>query len=178
MKKKYLFLLTPALILIVIAIFYFSYSRMNIDEPAAPDQTTAEKTAENNKSMQGKIKIEGKSLDGDSEEEKTIINRYIEQSLKENDPKICKNINDEYFRDLCLEKIAVKNADTSVCPDITDDETRIMCHYVIYKNEASAQKSIEPCKKITGEKLSKQCIEQVTKNNFCATEECVDQLKN
>jgi hypothetical protein len=98
----------------------------------------------------------------------------LNSAVLEKDYSLCENIKESYTRDLCFRKVGEENSDNSACAYIKDKTSKDMCYFVIQKNKAFTEKSIEPCRELSNETLINGCIRQVEASNFCGEEECLD----
>lgn len=72
--------------------------------------------------------------------------------IRESDPQMCKQVNDERHKSGCYEKVAVKKKDVSLCQYVTAQTNHLDCVADI----AVAKKDIDLCEEISNKYVSKE----------------------
>ncbi len=70
------------------------------------------------------------------------------------DPKVCLDVKEAYWRDMCFKDVAIAAKDQKICSKIKSDDWRNMCDAVLTRN-------LELCKKIQDTEAKQECEESI-----------------
>lgn len=141
MANKKIYILSAAIVFILVLLAVFTYSYFRQLPPQSAD-------------LPPENKISAAHLQADLES--------YNKAVSGNNPDVCNQISDGFSQTLCLKEVAVNTGDAKTCSLIKDDLQKNDCLNNVSMQGATQSKDLAGCEKISDPMLARACVEAVS----------------